>query len=84
MLRRKLTPAEVAKSWGVSPDKVVRFIRSGELKAIDISQKRDKRPRYRIDPADVEAFEAARQVVSRLPTSQTRRSKRNGDIKVYF
>lgn len=58
--KQKLTPPEVAKLWGVSPDKVIAWIRSGELRAIDASRNRGQRPRYLIDIADLEAFENAR------------------------
>lgn len=81
--RRMLTPPELARIWGCKPDKVLAFIKSGQLRAIDLSERRDKRPRFRIDPADVELFETARQVVPKLPAA--RRVKRNGTgVKEYF
>jgi hypothetical protein len=59
---RKLTPPQVAKQWGVAPEKIVAWIRSGELKAIDASTSRGKRPRYLIDIKDLAAFEQSRLV----------------------
>jgi len=48
--RDKLTPPEVARRWGVAPETVISWIRSGELKAIDVSARPGiGRPRYRID-----------------------------------
>lgn len=61
--KTKMTPPELARRWGVSPDKIVFFILTGELRAIDASLKRGDRPRYLIDVADVEAFEMARTVI---------------------
>lgn len=62
-IKTKMTPPQLARRWGVSPDKIVFFILTGELRAIDASLKRGTKPRYLIDVADVEAFEAARTVV---------------------
>jgi len=73
--KSKVTPPELAARWGVAPEKIVFFIRSGELRAIDASRIRGRghRPRYLIDEADIEAFEAARQVTPASPTPQRRR-----------
>lgn len=59
--RQKLTPPELASRWGIGTDKVLSWIRSGELRAIDASTRRGRRPRYLIDEADVVAFELARE-----------------------
>lgn len=61
--RQKLTPAQLAEIWQTSTDKIGVLIRSGELRAINIAKRTSRRPRYLIDPADVEAFERSRQVV---------------------
>ncbi len=37
--RTKLTPPEVAKAWGISPEKVLAWIRSGELRAVNVATK---------------------------------------------
>ena len=54
-------------------------IRKGELNAIDVSTKRGGRPRYRIDEADIEVFEARRAASLRLVTDQPRRCRRKRD-----
>jgi hypothetical protein len=72
--KRKVTPPELARRWGISADKVVHWIVSGELRAIDASTRRDKRPRYLIDEDDIAAFEAARQVTPPAP-APTRRKR---------
>lgn len=84
VLRSKLTPPQLAKQWGISPDKILAFIRSGELSAIDISSRRGSpRPRYLIDRRDIEAFELARAVIPPAPKIRRRR-RRDPAITEYF
>lgn len=68
--RTKLTPPQVARQWGISPEKVVGWIRSGELRAIDASKLRGHRPRYLIDVADLAEFEKRREAKSRTFLSE--------------
>jgi hypothetical protein len=78
-----MTPPEVARRWRVSPDKVVGFIRSGMLRAADLASATSSRPRYRIDMADVLAFEASR-AAKPLPKPIRRRKPRNGSVVEFF
>jgi hypothetical protein len=66
--RTKVTPPQLAREWRISPDKVLQWIRSGELPAINGAAEPNGRPRYLIDQADVELFEAARRVVPKKPS----------------
>ena len=52
-LPRTLTTRQVAVHLGVCADKVLNWIRSGELRAIDVANRGSTRPRYRIDPGDL-------------------------------
>ena len=61
--RKKISVPYLAKEWGVSAAKITAFIKSGELRAMNVATSRDQRPRYLIDRTDIEAFERARQVV---------------------
>jgi len=80
--RAKLTPPEVARRWGVSPDKVIGWIRSGELRAIDVSAHPGiGRPRYRIDITDLMEFEMRRQVVI---TPKVKRRRRDPSVIEFF
>ncbi len=79
----KLTPPQLAKLWGVSPDKILTWIRSGELKATNIATDRSKRPRYLIDSKAIESFEVSRSVVPPLPTTR-RKPKRNSGVIEFF
>ena len=54
------TPGQLAKRWGVHIDKVLKFIRTGELKAFDVASESSRRPRYRISEEAIRGFETAR------------------------
>ncbi len=60
--RQKFTPPQVARAWGIDPIKVLQWIRSGQLRAIDGATPGSTRPRYLVDRDDLAAFEAARTV----------------------
>lgn len=70
-----LTPPEIAELLGVGHDKVLAFIRNGELKATDLSTARG-RPRYasRLDWLN-EFVEGNRCTVGHVPTKPNRQSK---------
>ena len=78
--RTRITPPTLAKSWGISVDKVLAWIRSGELRAIDVSTRRGGRPRYLLDVADIAAFEALRAV--QPPLQKPRRRRKSNDSSV--
>ena len=73
--KRKVTPPELARRWGISADKISFWIVTGQLRAIDASKRRGVRPRYLIDEDDIAAFEAAREVSPPVPPVPTRRRK---------
>jgi transposase len=76
--KTKVTPPEVAAMWGISVAKVLRWISSGELRAIDASSKRKQRPRYLIDIEDLSEFEERRSTTPR-PKSVPRRRRQVDD-----
>ncbi|MBU6239854.1 MAG: helix-turn-helix domain-containing protein [Planctomycetes bacterium] len=55
---RFLSPPEVGRILGVGADKVLSFIASGELRAINTSL--SNRARWKIDPSDFNTFLASR------------------------
>ncbi|MFZ1933583.1 MAG: DNA-binding protein [Thermoguttaceae bacterium] len=71
--KTKLTPPELAKQWGIDVQKVLYWIKAGELRAINLATRRDGRPRYAIDQADIAIFEAARAVTPPAPRIRRRR-----------
>ena len=81
---RKLTPPLLAKRWGVSAEKVLTFIHSGELRAVDVAAKGSSRPRYVIDEKDVATFEARRANTSNAKPQPRRRRKNSGDVVEFF
>ena len=80
--KTKFSPPEIAADYGISPEKVISWIRSGELRAIDASTRRGGRPRYLIDIEDLKAFEARR--ASTPPPKSRQRRKRQSDGIISF
>ena len=82
--RTKLTPPEVASRFGVSSDKVLAWIKSGELRAINAATRSAGRPRYLIDVADLAVFEARRAAAGRSGQQLPRRKNRSGHVIEFF
>lgn len=79
-----LTPGEIARSCGVNESKILDFIKSGELRAVNFATNRNgKLPRWRISPADLEAFDAARAAVPR-PVPTRRKQHARGHVVEFF
>ncbi|MHC4404506.1 MAG: helix-turn-helix domain-containing protein [Planctomycetota bacterium] len=79
----KLTPPQVAKRYRVNSETVIGWIKSGQLRAIDVSKNPGVgRPRYRIDPTDLIAFENRRLAVS--PPKVSRRRRQAGSVIEFF
>lgn len=76
-----LTPPAIAKKYGVAPETVVGWIRSGELVAIDVAQRGKSRPRYRVSPHALEAFELRRSAV--VKTEPVRKPRQTKSVKSY-
>ena len=77
-----LSPPEVARRYGVDPAKVLGWIRRGELRALNVATHTGGRPRYRISPADLAVFEAAR-AAGPAPKVTRRRRKDAGVIQFF-
>lgn len=73
-----LTPPEIAKLLRVRESKVLGWIRSGRLPAINVSD--GQRPRYRVRRADLDAFLAGQVVV---PVSRPVRRERRPEVPRY-
>lgn len=83
--KSKLTVREVAERLGVARGKVILWINSGELRAVDVATKRRgdspavRRRRWRIDVADLKAFEDSRaNQAAPPPIREERRSRGPG------
>jgi hypothetical protein len=79
--RCKLTPPQLASRWGVSCDKILNWIRSGELPAFNAALTRSGRPRWLIDITDIATFEQRRAAVSSARATRRRRPR---NITNYF
>ena len=82
-LNQYLTPPKLAVRWGVKPEKIISWIKSGELRAFDASaQAGTGRPRFRISPDAVIEFESRRTVCP--PSKSRRRKKQPRDVIEFF
>ena len=72
---RYSTPPEIAELYRVDPNKILGWIRRGELRTVNVATSTGGRPRYRISPADLAAFEAARAAGPAPRVSRVRRRK---------
>jgi excisionase family DNA binding protein len=80
---RFLSAPAVAHLLGIDHSKVLRWIASGELPAIDVSQNHGGRPRWRVDPADLDSFLLRRRTRS-APAAGPRRQRMPNRIVEYF
>jgi transposase len=80
--RTKLTPPMIARRFGVSADKIVAWIRSGELRGVNVAAKSNGRPRYVVDEADLAAFELRR--TAKPKEAATKRRKANQNVIQFF
>lgn len=72
---RWLTPPEYASARGVKPDKVLGWIRSGSLRAVNFAAKTSGRPRWRISPEAIAEFELVRTNPGRAAVPQRQKRK---------
>lgn len=74
-MSKRLTPPQVARMYGVKADKVVGWIRAGELAAFNAATKPGGRPRYLISEESLSAFESRRAIVPAAPRCRPRRKQ---------
>lgn len=68
-----LTPPAVARAYGVNVGKVLAWIRSGELRAVNLASRPGGRPRWRISADAIAQFEARRLAVAPRPRRRRNR-----------
>ena len=76
-----LTVPKIARRFGVSPNKIGGWIRSGELRAVNVAATVGGRPRWRISESELAAFESRRS--NSAPVVKMRR-KRQTDVTEFF
>lgn len=75
--KQTYTTDEIASRYGVNISKVIAWIKSGDLAAINVARcPHGERPRYRITQEALEAFERARTVTPHQKAKPARRCKR--------
>jgi excisionase family DNA binding protein len=79
-----LTPPQVARMLSVKASKVGRWIRTGELPAVDVSERRGGRPRWKISRESFDAFMAARSSRPPVPHARRRRRAAQPEVTPYF
>lgn len=79
---RWLTPPAVADQLGIDPSKVIAWIGSGTLVAVNVAQGTGGRPRWRIAPSELQAFLLRRQ--SRPSVQLQRRRKDTPEAIPFF
>ncbi len=78
------SPSDIARSRGINVSKPLGWIKSGELRATNYATSQaGKLPRWRISPADLEAFDAARAAVPR-PVATRRQQRARGHVVEFF
>ena len=79
---RYLSPPEIARQRGVDVKKIIAWIHTGELRAVNFATTTSGRPRWKISPEALAAFEAAR---SAGPQPRvTRRRRKDPLVHEYF
>lgn len=76
---RYLTPPEIAARFCCKPETVIGWIKSGELRALNLARRGAMKSRYRVSPEALELFELARAVVPR--PAPARKTKLNMEVK---
>jgi len=83
MQRHLLTAGDVAEHLRTKVDTVLSMIRSGELRAFDVSRPGSRKPRWRIDPDALESLLTARS--AKKTPRRTRRGKQQiQNVTEYF
>jgi hypothetical protein len=80
---RYVSPPQYAERLGVKPDKVLAWINTGELRAVNTATFRGGRPRWRIPPDAIIAIENSR--AAKPPVRVRRRPREKPpDVVEYF
>jgi len=78
-----LSVRDVCERYGVGEHTVLGWIRSGELRAVNVGRRvGGKKPRWRITQEALEAFETARTHTPPLP--RAKRRKRPADVIKFY
>jgi hypothetical protein len=85
MIEQAVSPRRYANSRNINVSKVLTWIRSGELRAVNLAVRPEGRPRWKLTPEAIAEFEAKRSSTP-PPAPPPRRPRRRFDAGVtqYF
>ena len=75
------TVQKIAERYAVGEHTVLRWIRTGDLRAIDVSRNSGGKPRWRVTQESLQAFEALR---TGTPAPATKRRRRQAQDVIAF
>ena len=75
---------KIAKELGVAQGKVVAWVKSGELRGVNVATKPGSRPRFRIAEEDLAKFLKARTACDVRPPEPVRRRRRRTETEAYL
>jgi len=79
------TVRQLATELGVDPNKVLTWIHTGELRAIDVSERRGGRPRWRIPLEAWADFQRARSNTALpSPRQKTRKTRKTEEVIEFY
>jgi hypothetical protein len=81
---RMLTPPQIAARLAVKPEKILGWIRSGELSAVNVAKNVDGRPRWRVDPAELDKFLIRRSATPAPKVTRRRKKKLPADFVEFY
>ena len=76
-----LSPPQIAKMLCVKPDKVLHWIHTGELQAVNVATQEGGRPQYMVTPAAFDLFKNRRTTQPPVKTKRARPAK--SPMRVY-
>lgn len=82
MSERSKSPRQVAAYLGIGLDKVLAWIHSGKIRAVDVGGVPGK-PRFKITPEALEAFLESRKVVATVAPKKRRTPRPAGWVERY-
>ena len=80
---RTFSPGDLAERYGVKAEKVIAWIRAGELAAINTGNGRNK-PRWRVTAESLAEFERRRSSQADAPSKSTRRRTTAPGVIEYY
>lgn len=83
-MTRWLTPPQIARERQIRVGKVLGWIRSGELAAVNCAARPHGRPRWRVSAEALAKFDSARSNRRELPQEVRRSQRRHEEVTQYF